>query len=342
MGKKIRIKGLEGLENLIMPNASTLLFLKSKEAIFNYLVNDMTARVAKMYKYEDYPETFNPWAFEKGLQDQGFCITWNGTPPRNGKKGPYALRGVGLGGELDESYLPTLAVGANPYLNLTINDDLDEKDIVWVWNDSSFMGLSSLNSLYAGLLADAFMTLRLKLVLHRAPAIIVASNEDEKDEGMKYLKDLDDGKLGVIGRKGSLNNLLKGSEEGGFSTKPNTGDSTNSLKEIIETIQYLYAQWQIKLGLNDNYNMKRESLNSSETSANEDTLFTLIDDMFECRKKGIEEINRKFGTSIKVSLNNQWKRINERRDLQQEEQEKIVENLDQKNNEEEVKKNEEI
>lgn len=342
MGRRIRIKGLEGLENMIMPNASTLMFLKNKEAIFNYLVDDMTARVAKMFKYEDYPETFSPWAFEKGLQEQGFCILWNGNPPRNGEKGVYALRGVGLGGELNDEYLPTMAVGANPYLNLTISDDLEEKDVMWVWNDSNFMGLSSLHSLYAGLLADAIMTLRLKLVLHRAPAIIVASNEDEKEEGLKFLEDLDDGKLGVIGRKGTLNNMLKGSEEGGFSTKPNSGDSTNSLKEIIETIQYLFAQWQIKIGLNDNYNMKREALNSSETSANEDTLLTLIDDMYECRKIGIELTNKKFGTNIKVSLNNQWKRISERRDLQEKEQEKLVENLDQKDSEEEVKKDEEI
>lgn len=340
MGRKISIKGLQGLENLIMPNASTLLFIKDKESIFNYLIKDMTARVRKCFKYDDVPNTLNVWSWEKGMQEHGYCMVWRGIPPRNGEKGIYALRDIGTGGELDENYLPTLAVGANPYFSLTLTDDLDDDDIVWCWNDSNFMGLSELNSLYAGLLADAFITLRLKLVLHRAPAIIVASNEDEKNEAITFLDDLDQGKLGVIGRKSTLNALVKGNEEGGFSTKPNSGDSQNSIKEIIETIQYLYAQWQIKIGLNDNYNMKRESLNSSETSANEDTLFTLIDDMFEYRKKSVEEINRKFGTHIKVSLNNQWKRIEKRRELQEEALEKGVENLNKP--ETEVKEDEEI
>lgn len=340
MGRKISIKGLQGFDKLVMPNASTLLFIKDKESIFNYLVRDMTARVRKCFKYEDVPDTFNVWSFEKGLQEHGYCIVWRGKPPRNGKEGIYALRDIGVGGEPDENYLPTLAVGANPYFSLTLTDDLDEDDIVWAWNDSNFMGLSELHSLYAGLLADSIITLRLKMVLHRAPAILVASNEDEKNEALTFLEDLDKGTLGVIGRKSTLNALVKGNEEGGFSTKPNSGDSQNSIKEIIEAIQYLYAQWQIKIGLNDNYNMKRESLNSSETSANEDTLFTLIDDMFECRKKAVEEINRKFGTSIKVSLNNQWKRIEERRELQEEALEKGVENLDKP--ETEVKEDEKI
>lgn len=347
MGRKskIAINGIAGFERLIMPNASSLDFVKDKQAIFNYLVEDMTARVAKMFKYENTPETFSAWAFEKGLQEQGFCMVWKGIPPKHseGKEGIYALRGVGIGGELNDEYLPTLAVGSNPYLNVTISDELEDKNIVWAWNDSNFMGLSALHSLYAGLIAESYISLRLKLVLHRAPAIIVASNEDEKNEALKFLNDLDEGKLGVIGRKDTLNAMVKGSENGGFSTKPNSGDSSNTIKELIENIQYLYAQWNIKLGLNDNYNMKRESLNSSETSANEDTLLTLIDDMFECRKKAIEEMNAKFGTSIKVSLNNQWKRIEKRRDLQEEAQEKAVESLEEKPQEEieEVKEDEE-
>ena len=349
---RIFIPGLQGIENFVMPRGNTLEFVKSKEEIFNYLCDDMLTRTIKMFKYSDYPETFSPWAFEMGLQTQGFIVVARCQPTLNDMpEGIYALRGVGFGGVLDDRFLPTRAVGQNPYLGVSIEEEFTSDNVAWVWNDSTFMGLTAVNNLYAGLLADAYISLRLKMVLTRAPAFPVASDEDEKIDAMRFLQELDEGKLGVIGRKSSLEKLV-GSD--GFSTKPNLGDGNNSIKEIIEAIQYLYAQWNIKLGLNDNYNMKREALNSSETSANEDTLYTLIEDMYETRKEAIEDMNRKFGTSIKVELAGEWKRIFEKRKLADEAEEKSVEAMPENPKEpqeeppantpntEEVKKDEEI
>lgn len=313
----IYISGLEGIKEL-SAIGSGLWFVKSKEAIFAHLVRDMYSRTLKMFEYENFPETFSPWAFEMALQEQGYCIVANVTPPNGKTPGVYALRGVGLGGELDSRYLPTRAVGASPYLDITIDDELTSDKIVWAWGDSALMGLSNINALYAGLLADAFITLRLKLVLHRAPSFAVAYNEDEKRDAESFLKKLDDGELGIIGSQKAIENFV-GNE--GFSTKPNLGDGTNSIKEIIESIQYLFAQWFIKSGLNDNYNMKREALNSTETSANEDTLFPFIEDMLKCRQKDVEEINSKFGTSGRVKLAGQWARIFKKRDLSEKAQE---------------------
>ena len=324
MGSRIYIPGIEGLGGFRQPFAYDLLFVKSKEEIFRALCDDMLARTIKMFEYRDYPETFSPWAYEMGLQQQGFIILWQGSPTNGKPAGLYALRGVGLGGVLDDRYLPTKAVGANPYLDITIDEDLDSPSVYWAWNDSRFMGLAPINNLYASLLADSFVSLRLKLVLQRAPAFPVASDEDEKKEAERFLSELDEGRLGVIGRKSSLEKLVGGE---GFSTKPNLGDGSNSLKELIEVIQYLYAQWNIKLGLNDNYNMKREALNSTETSVNEDTLYTLIENMLDQRKTDIEKINAKFGTSIKVDLAGEWKRLFERRKLQDKAEKKAVDQM---------------
>lgn len=320
---RIYIPGLAGLENFKLPMANDLLFVKSKEEIFQYLCDDMLTRTIKMFKYSDYPETFSPWAFEMGLQTQGFIIVYD-AKPADKPAGIYALRGIGLGGRLDDRFLPTKAVGANAYLGITIEEDLTSPKVAWIWNDSTFMGLTPINNLYAGILADAFVSLRLKMVLTRAPAFPVASSEDEKVDAQRFLNELDEGKLGVIGRKDALEKLVGGE---GFSTKPNLGDGNNSIKEIIEAIQYLYAQWNIKLGLNDNYNMKREALNSSETSANEDTLYTLIEDMWETRQEAIRDMNEKFGTSIKVELAGEWKRIFEKRALQDKAEKKMVEDI---------------
>ena len=57
--------------------------------------------------------------------------------------------------------------------------------------------------------------------------------------------------------------------------------------------------------------MKRESLNTSETTMDESVLLPLIDDMLEERKIGLEKVNKMFGTSITVELSSSWKKIRE-------------------------------
>ena len=75
---------------------------------------------------------------------------------------------------------------------------------------------------------------------------------------------------------------------------------------MIESEQYIKASWYNDLGLNANYNMKRESINSGESQLNDDALLPLIDDMLQCRKNAIEKINSMFDTSISVSLASAW------------------------------------
>ena len=52
--------------------------------------------------------------------------------------------------------------------------------------------------------------------------------------------------------------------------------------------------------------MKRESINSSETSSNELTLLPLVDDMLQNWEDGFNEVNQKYGTNITVSKSSAW------------------------------------
>ena len=79
------------------------------------------------------------------------------------------------------------------------------------------------------------------------------------------------------------------------------------LGDLIEQEQYLKASWYNELGLNANYNMKREALNSAESTINNDILFPLIDEMLKQRQIACEQINALFGTDISVELDSSWK-----------------------------------
>ena len=53
--------------------------------------------------------------------------------------------------------------------------------------------------------------------------------------------------------------------------------------------------------------MKREALNSAESSINDDILFPMVDELLKMRKDGADKVNAMFGTEINVELNSSWK-----------------------------------
>ena len=55
--------------------------------------------------------------------------------------------------------------------------------------------------------------------------------------------------------------------------------------------------------------MKRETITANENILNVDSLLPLCDIMLDCRKKGVEEINKKFGTDISVDFSSSWKKL---------------------------------
>ena len=75
---------------------------------------------------------------------------------------------------------------------------------------------------------------------------------------------------------------------------------------LIEYHQYTKASFLNDIGLNANYNMKREAINSNESNLNDDMLRPFIDDMLKMREEAIEEINKKYDLNISVSFNSAW------------------------------------
>ena len=70
-----------------------------------------------------------------------------------------------------------------------------------------------------------------------------------------------------------------------------------------------------ELGLNANYNMKRESISANESQLNKDALFPLIENMLNEQRAGWDAVNAKYGTDIHVELSSAWKDNIEEKEL---------------------------
>lgn len=262
-----------------------------KKDCINIHIRYMLNRTQSMFKWNGLPDTIPQRNLELIIQCNGCAAFYK-------YKGElYAFSG-GLGGEPNPYYMPTIFTISNPALKLLVNAEID-KDCVIVPNDAMYLGLLPLFSKYATSLTENELSIMVALINSRIPALISSDNDGATKSAEKYIADIKDGKLGVIASQAFFD---------GIKTQPYGATSnSNTITNLIESQQYIRATWFNDLGLNANYNMKRESINSGESQLNDDALLPLIDNMLECRKIAVEKINAMFDTSISVDLASAWK-----------------------------------
>lgn len=272
-----------------------------KNACINQHIAYMLDRTQSMFEWVELPDTINSRIIELYLQINGnLCITEH-------NDNLYAFVG-GLGGEPDVYYMPTIYTVANPALNFSKSLKID-KDCIVISNDSMYLGLLPLYTKYAKSLTETEISINIATINSRIMNLISAPDDSTYESAKKYIEDIKNGKQGVIAENAFLD---------GIKSQPygNSG-TTNTIKNLIELLQYQKASWYNEIGLNANYNMKRESIMADESSLNEDALFPLIDNMLECRKLGVDKVNAMYGTNIKVELSSSWLDNKKELELQQ-------------------------
>ena len=252
------------------------------------------ARLQSMFKYDGLPETIPAKWLEHYLLTNG-----NALIARADDGNLYAFTG-GLGGDPNVYYIPNNYIVANPYLNLTktfsIDSGVNKGDAVLLYNDTYSQGLLPMLNRYCSQLVENDITLSIADILARATINISAADDKTKNSAELWLKRLREGKLSVIAEKA----FIEGLNIREFK------DVADSLIPLIEYHQYIKASLYNELGLNSNYNMKRESINSNESQLNDDMLHPLIDNMLRERKEGIDRVNALFGLNIKVDFSSAW------------------------------------
>lgn len=299
----------ENFINHLIPSYGVFDFT-DKETNVTSIVNYFLSRTQSMFIYKNLPDSIPQDILEMMIQGNGYTVIIK----HNEKL--YSVRG-GFGGEPDEYYRPTVINVTNPYLDVFETFTID-KNCILIKNDTFLQGLIPLLTKYATLLAENELSIKCATINLRIKELISAPDDRTKKSAEQYLENIENGKTGIIAENSFLD---------GIKVHPTSSAvSQSTLTNLIEMEQYLKASLYNELGINANYNMKRESINSAESQLNNESLQPFIDNMLTCRKNGIEKVNAMFGTNISVELSSIWQPEQE----QEQEQETQPERFDLK------------
>lgn len=270
-------------------------------------------KTAVMFEYENLPPTIPQIALERLLQWCGSCVIW---------RVPSAHTPVGYGASFNASSLVdqtnsnlyafkyTLADAPDPYdepyrvvitspgFFPTISETLEiNKDVAIIRNDTNYVGLYHLHRKYAELMAEAEISLRSTLLVLRDQLLFIAKTEKQRKAVERYIASRDLGEPSFIASQ-DLGTPLE-------TVVQNT--HSNAVELAVNGLQAIKAAWYNEIGLDPSFSLKREYTSAQEIDTNTDLLMPIIDDMYESRRIGIENVNVLFGTNIVVKKSSAWR-----------------------------------
>lgn len=255
--------------------------------------NYLLTKTLSMFEWEGLPETIPSKQLEKILQQNGYAFITE----VEGEL--YAFKGS-LGGELDVYENPTKITINNIALNF--NRTLDVRtDGVLISSDDMKLGLLPLFNKYNFMLVENDINMMLHGYNSRLQTFISASDDKTRASAEVFIKKLVDGDLSVIGENALFDGIKAHSGASGQS---------NSITALTEYHQYIKGSLFNEIGLNANFNMKRERLVSGEVEAVEDSLYPFIDNMMKNRQLALEKINEKYNTNISIDYGSVWHKKN--------------------------------
>ena len=267
-----------------------------KSAALDSYVFQYLNRLQSMFKYTGLPDTIPAKWLEHYLLVNGSCIFC-----MDGED--LIVTTGGWGGMPDRYYIPTEYIVSNPYVKESTRKTYTiDEDCVLIRNDAYAVGIMPLLMRYATQLVENDVTMNIADILARATLTITALSGRDRESVEQWLRRIRRGELAAIGELPAM----IGNQDRNVNIQP-FQSTASTLTDLIEYHQYLKAGLFNELGLNSNYNMKRESINSNESQLNDDMLHPFIDEMLKERREALEKVNEMFGTNISVDFDSAWK-----------------------------------
>lgn len=279
-----------------MKTSKKLYDLKDKEKSLFDFYEQILNKSLRMFTYTGLP--FPEIEFEKQLQENGYTVVFKYQDKI------YCNSGSLSGQEKSPYNEPTQAIITIPALNLSKTFYL-ESEAVLIKNDFLQVGLKPLILSKGTQIIENRLTMYLKNILGRAPFTITANSDKSILSAQTFINKLTNGDLAVIAEDSFLKDV-------NVDSLTQTGQA--NMQDLINYQTYLYGQLYSELGLPGLTHEKQERMLTSEIESQQATIRPLVDNMLECRKKGIEQMNKLFNGNTQVELDSVWNNIKQKQE----------------------------
>jgi hypothetical protein len=253
----------------------------------NKAVRDYLAATAmSMFRYEGLPDNVRPEDLERMLLENGELIftKWNDEF--------YIFQFTGTGKQNYLGEWNSYQVN-NPYINC--NHVFTDRDAVRIRNTDNSVSLSGMLDMYSELLSESYITLNMSDVNARLSFLISAGDNATKTSAELFLKQVYDGKQGIIGSQPLLDSL---------SVNPLADHK--DFQSVIQLNKFYYSDFFQKIGLTNLYNNVHDRISATETQFTATSIYPFVDNMKKNREAAVERINKLFGLNVSVEFTSSW------------------------------------
>ena len=279
-----------------------------EQSLYDFTLSILN-RTLGMFEYKNLPETLPQVEIEKRLQTKGHATIYQY------KNNLYVTTGNLNGQELSPYNTPTHVNINIPAFNLSQRLEIGKQCVV-IYNDDMKTGLSDTINKHGTLMIENEITMLLSTYNARIQTLISAGTDQTINDAQKYLNQIIDGNLGIIGENAFFSDL-----------KTHNAQSTakQDITQLIQLQQFYKSDLYNELGLSSLNNMKKERMNIDEVNANNDNIYPYVDGMLRNRMEGIKMVNKLFNGNIEVDFSSTWKDKADNRNTPKEETNKVDE-----------------
>lgn len=271
----------------------------SVDSLYDMYFNDLLSCCLQVLIFEGLPESIDVTWFKMCLLTAGRVAFFRDT------KGDGELRALdcAIAGEPDIYYMPKEVLIVNPAFkgySYTLPIHSDQVAVVYCRECDRYQyarntgGLYPLISSTAQLLADNTSSINVATKNMRLTNLIAAEDSNTLQSIKTAIQKMYDGDPTICVQRTLIEKL---------EPIPLT-DHTNTqqLLQLLQVRQYIYAHFYEQIGLKTHDQMKKERLITAELDEGAELALFNVADMLASVTKGIDEVNKDFGTEITVRL----------------------------------------
>lgn len=257
-----------------------------KNKINSYISDYLLNNALSIFKYDGLPDNIKAVDLEKNLlrfgkilftkwHDEFYIFSYSETGKQN-YLGEYTKFQVN-----------------NPYIQC--NEVFSDDNAVRIFNTDTHEPLMNLMGMYSELLTESYITLNMADINSRIPFFISARDNATKASAEIFVKQILDGKQGVIAEQPLFESL-----------RINPLTDHENISQIVELNKFFYSDYFQKIGLTNLYNNVHDRISATETEFTATSIYPYVDNMKRNRDIAVEKINSMFGLSITVEFSSSW------------------------------------